>query len=249
MDEIMNKIKQITCALALFIATTTSFAQPFETDTFQTSAGPLTITFIGHGSLMMEWNGSIIHIDPSSREADYSTLPDADLILITHHHGDHCDPSAVEAIIKDNTRIVLTALAKESLGKGDILPIDGQTDFGPLSIQAIPAYNLVHKRDNGDPYHPKGCCNSYVLEGGDMRIFIGGDTENTPEMKALQNIDIAFLPMNLPYTMTPEMVADGAKGFQPAILYPYHYGDTDPQKLVTLLKDESNIEVRIRKMP
>ncbi len=233
----------------LFTGSLAAGAQDFETDTFETSAGELTITFIGHGSLMMEWDGKIIHIDPSTREADYSQLPDADLILITHHHGDHCDPEAVNAIMKNDTRIVLTALARDVLENGDILPIGDETDFGPVTISAMPAYNLVHKRDNGDFYHPNGCCNSYLIEGGDMRIFIGGDTENTPEMKALKNVDIAFLPMNLPYTMTPEMVADAAMGFRPAILYPYHYGSTDPQDLVALLKNESDIEIRIRKMP
>ncbi len=224
-------------------------AQDFETDSFETSAGPLTITFIGHGSLMMEWNGSIIHVDPSSREADYSQLPDADLILITHHHGDHCDPRAVKEITKEDTRVILTALALDQLGSGDVLSIGDNTSFGPVNIEALPAYNLVHKRDNGEFFHPKGCCNSYILEGGDMRIFIGGDTENTPEMKAMENIDIAFLPMNLPYTMTPEMVADAAAAFKPDILYPYHFGSTDPAKLVELLKDMPEIEVRVRDMP
>lgn len=232
------------------MATTSGlYGQDFETDRFETTAGPLTITFIGHGSFMMEWDGQIIHVDPSSREADYSQLPDADLILITHHHGDHCDPEALNEVSDENTRIVLTALARERTGKGDILSIGEDTDFGPLTISALPAYNLVHKRDNGDFYHPKGCCNSYVVEGGDMRIFIGGDTENTPEMKALENIDIAFLPMNLPYTMTPEMVADATRAFRPAILYPYHYGSTDPQELVRLLQGLEGVEIRIRDMP
>ncbi len=235
--------------LSFILLTGPVAAQEFETDKFSTTAGDLTITFIGHGSFMMEWDGRIIHVDPSTREADYAKLPDADLILITHHHGDHCDPAAVEAVSKADTRIVLTALAKESLGKGDILPIDGETSFGPIRIMALPAYNLVHKRDNGDFFHPKGCCNSYVVEGGDMRIFIGGDTENTPEMKALKDIDIAFLPMNLPYTMTPEMVADATRAFRPAILYPYHYGSTDPQELVELLKGLQGVEIRIRDMP
>ncbi len=243
--------KLITLSITLFFTfgTFNTIAQQFERDVFDTELGPLAITFIGHGSFMMEWDDKIIHVDPSSREADYSKLPDADIILITHHHGDHCDPSAVEAIMKTGTEIRLTNLAKESLGEGSVIENDETQMLGSIRLHAIPAYNLVHMRDNGEPFHPKGTCNSYVVEGGGMRIFIGGDTENTPEMKALEDIDIAFLPMNLPYTMTPEMVADATRGFKPDILYPYHYGSTDPQELVSLLSGQSHTEIRIREMP
>jgi L-ascorbate metabolism protein UlaG (beta-lactamase superfamily) len=117
-----------------------------------------------------------------------------------------------------------------------------------LKIEAVPAYNLVHKRDNGRPFHPKGEGNGYVITFGDKRIYVAGDTENTPEMKALKDIDVAFLPMNLPYTMTPEMVADAAKAFRPKVLYPYHYGSTDTSALVKLLEGEEGIEVRVRNM-
>ncbi len=125
---------------------------------------------------------------------------------------------------------------------GDVYAVLGVT------IEAVPAYNIVHKRENGDPFHPKGIGNGYIVTFGDQRIYIAGDTENIPEMKELQDIDIAFLPMNLPYTMTPEMVADAATTIQPKILYPYHYSDTDTSKIVELLKEQSGIEVRIRKM-
>ena len=125
---------------------------------------------------------------------------------------------------------------------GDVRNIQG------LTIEAVPAYNIVHKRSNGKPFHPKGQGNGYAIMFGDKGVYVAGDTENVPEMKRLKNIDIAFLPMNLPYTMTPEMVADAAKAFKPKILYPYHYGQTDPEKLVNLLKDSKGIEVRVRKM-
>ena len=235
--------------LLLLVLPFLGLAQDFEKDTFETDLGPLEITFIGHGSLMMEWDGKIIHIDPSSREADYSALPDADIIIITHHHGDHCDASAVNAILKENTEIRLTALARESLGKGNVIGNNETQKIGNLNLHAIPAYNLVHKRDNGQPFHEKGACNSYVIEGGGLRIFIGGDTENTSEMKALEDIDVAFLPMNLPYTMTPEMVADATMGFKPSILYPYHYGSTDTNELIRLLDGQSHTEIRVRNMP
>lgn len=119
---------------------------------------------------------------------------------------------------------------------------------GGLRIEAVPAYNIVNMRSEGVPFHPKGLGNGYVILFGDKRIYVAGDTENIPEMQQLKNIDVAFLPMNLPYTMTPEMVADAAKSFKPKILYPYHYGNTEPSKIVELLKDEAWIEVRIRKM-
>ncbi len=119
---------------------------------------------------------------------------------------------------------------------------------GGLRIEAVPAYNIVHKRPNGQAYHPKGDGNGYVVTFGDKRVYIAGDTENIPEMKNLKKIDVAFLPMNVPYTMTPEMVADAAKTFKPGILYPYHYGQMDPNTLVNLLKDSKQTEVRIRKM-
>jgi L-ascorbate metabolism protein UlaG (beta-lactamase superfamily) len=119
---------------------------------------------------------------------------------------------------------------------------------GGLKIEAVPAYNIVHMRDQGQPFHPKGVGNGYVITFGDKRVYVAGDTENIPEMKNIKNIDVAFLPMNLPYTMTPEMAADAAKMIRPKILYPYHYGETDTSKLVALLKDTKEIEVRIRNM-
>jgi L-ascorbate metabolism protein UlaG (beta-lactamase superfamily) len=125
---------------------------------------------------------------------------------------------------------------------GDIQNVQG------LRIEAVPAYNIVQMRSAGNPFHPKGRGNGYIITFGDKRLYVAGDTENTPEMKLLKNIDVAFLPMNLPYTMTPEMVADAAKAFKPKILYPYHYGQTDPNKLVDLLKGSKDIEVRIRSM-
>ena len=117
-----------------------------------------------------------------------------------------------------------------------------------LKIEAVPAYNIVHMRSAGNPFHPKGRGNGYIITFGDKRVYVAGDTENTPEMKQLRDIDVAFLPMNLPYTMTPEMVADAAKAFKPKIVYPYHYGQTDTNKLVELLKNAKEIDVRVRDM-
>jgi len=220
--------------------------QDFEQDAIQTSEGELKITFIGHGTLMFEFKGMVIHIDPVGRYADYSTLPKADLVLITHHHGDHLDVDVLNMMCTEETDVILTEICREQFDKGTIMENGDETEVKGIPIKAVPAYNIKHLRNESTPYHIKGEGNGYVLELGDKKVYIAGDTENIPEMKSLENIDIAFLPMNVPYTMTPEMAADAAKSFMPKILYPYHYGDTDPQKLVDLLKDVNEIEVRIR---
>jgi L-ascorbate metabolism protein UlaG (beta-lactamase superfamily) len=220
----------------------------FEQDIIKTSAGDLKITFIGHGTLMFTFGGKTIHVDPVSREADYTDMPKADIILLTHEHGDHLDTKVIKTLQKDGTDLVLTQACAErvdggiTMKNGDVKTVQG------LRIKAVPAYNIVHMRSAGNPFHPKGRGNGYVVTFSDKRVYIAGDTENTPEMKRIRDIDVAFLPMNLPYTMSPEMVADAAKAFKPKILYPYHYGQTDPNKLVDLLKDSEGIEVRIRKM-
>ena len=220
----------------------------FATDKIKTTQGDLTITFLGHASLMMSYDGKTIHIDPVSQYADYSNLPKADLILVTHEHFDHFDLKAIGAVKTGKTAMVMTQDVAKQIKGGIIMKNGDKKTIQGLLIEAVPAYNLVNMRSPGVPYHGKGTGNGYIITCGGKRIYIAGDTENTREMKNLKNIDIAFLPMNLPYTMTPEMVADAAYAFRPGILYPYHYGNTDTSKLIELLKDEKDIEVRIRKM-
>ena len=219
-----------------------------ETDILKTSGGELKITFVGHGTLMFTFGGKILHVDPVSREADYATMPKADIILITHEHGDHLDPGAVAAVHKEGTTIVLTEKCAAALPGGIVMKNGDVRTIGGLQVEAVPAYNIVHKRPSGEPFHPRGVGNGYVITFGDKRVYVAGDTENVPEMKKLKGIDVAFLPMNLPYTMTPEMVADAARAFRPKILYPYHFGKTDTSQLVRLLAAEKSIEVRVRKM-
>ena len=222
--------------------------QAFETDIVKTSEGDLKITFLGHGTLMLTFGGNVIHIDPFSRVADYSKLPQADMILLTHEHSDHLDLKALEFVRTDKTVLVLTEKCAQQVKGGIIMRNGDVQSIEGLKIEAVPAYNLVHMRSEGVPFHPKGDGNGYVITFSDKRIYVAADTENIPEMKKLKDIDYAFLPMNLPYTMTPEMVVDAAKAFKPKVLYPYHYGDTDPSRLVDLMKDVPEVEVRIRKM-
>ena len=219
-----------------------------ESDIIKTPEGDLVISFLGHASLMLSWNDKIIHVDPVSCEANYKMLPGADMILITHDHDDHMDLNAVQCVKTAATKIVGTPGVEKHL-HGIVVMENGETRVvDGLKIEAVAAYNIKHMRAPGMPLHPKGIGNGYVVTLGDKRVYFAGDTENIPEMKELKDIDIAFLPMNLPYTMTPEMVADAARAFYPKILYPYHQGETDTAKLVGLLKEEKGIEVRIRKM-
>jgi len=220
----------------------------YETDVLPTSRGDLKITFIGHASLMFEFGGKVIHIDPVDQFGDYGKLPKADLILATHDHFDHSDPKTIERLSTAKTKLVLSPLAAAKIGRGIAMKNGDAKTVDGIRIEAVPAYNLVHMRSPGMPYHPKGDGNGYILTLGDKRVYIAGDTENIPEMKGLGRIDVAFLPMNLPYTMTPEMAADAARMVRPKILYPYHTGETDTAKIAALLKGEKGIEVRIRKM-
>lgn len=222
--------------------------QEFVKDTIKTSAGNLEITFIGHGSLMFTFDGKVIHVDPYESLADYSKLPKADMIFVTHSHRDHLDPKALEQVSTEKTIIVLPESCADAVAGATVMRNGDIKELEGLTIEAVPAYNLVHMRSPGVPYHKKGDGNGYVITFGDTHVYVAGDTENTPEMKALEDIEIAFLPMNLPYTMTPEMVADAVKAFKPRILYPYHYGDTDTSILLDLLKDANGTRVIIHPM-
>jgi len=222
--------------------------EKFETDVIKTSAGDLEITFIGHGTLMFNLGGKVIHVDPWTQLADYSNMPKADLLLLTHEHRDHLDLKAIEILRTEKTDVVLTPTCLSQVKDGIVMNNGDVRIVKDLKIEAVPAYNIVHMRSKGVPFHPKGVGNGYVITFGDKRVYVAGDTENTPEMSVLTDIDIAFLPMNLPYTMTPEMVASATRAFKPKILYPYHYGETDTSIIVELLKDVDQTEVRIRKM-
>ncbi len=243
------RIWLLTAVPALFLAAAQTGAQsPHVSDVFSTSQGELVVEFVGHGSLFFRFAGKVIHVDPVGQYGDYTKMPKADLVLVTHEHRDHLDLGAIESLRKQETQILANKATAQQI-QGAVGLENGETkEVLGIRVEAVPAYNLVHMRSPGVPFHPKGQGNGYVITFAEKRVYVAGDTENTPEMKALRQIDIAFLPMNLPYTMTPEMVAEAAKSFKPRILYPYHYGDTDPQQLVELLRDTPEVEVRIRAM-
>jgi L-ascorbate metabolism protein UlaG (beta-lactamase superfamily) len=196
---------------------------------------------------MFKINGYVIYFDPVKSSGDYRFLPKADMILVTHEHGDHLDPALLEELKKPGTLLFCNQNSASKVIWGMVMKNGDRQEFNNIVVEAVPAYNIVNEKSPGQPFHPKGEGNGYILTIGGKKFYIAGDTENTPEMKSLQKIDVAFLPMNLPYTMTPEMVADAAKAFRPKILYPYHTGETDTNKIVQLLKD-SGIEVRIRNL-
>jgi L-ascorbate metabolism protein UlaG (beta-lactamase superfamily) len=241
--------------LMTLLAGTAFGKERHETDVIPTGAGDLTVTFLGHGSLLFSFDGMTVAVDPYAKVADYGTLPKADIILVTHEHGDHLDPVAIQVLRTDRTVVAANAAAAGKipgavvLKNGDRKAFPGTRKGSPgILVDAVPAYNLVHERTPGVPFHPKGGGNGYVLTFGDKRVYVAGDTENIPEMKTLAGVDVAFLPMNLPYTMSPEMAADAARMLRPKILYPYHFGETDTSRIVDLLRDRKEIEVRIRRM-
>lgn len=223
------------------------FSQSFEKDTVYTnkSCKEIIMTFIQHGSLMIEYNQINIQIDPVSDYADYRKFPKADLILLTHEHPDHLDSIAINILSKQNTKLITNKSCAYILKKGNVLRNGDSIMFlNQIKINAVPAYNTTKGREF---YHPKYRDNGFVLTMDGTNIYIAGDTEDIPEMKLLKNIDIAFLPVNQPYTMTTEQAIKAAQRIKPKILYPYHYNNTN----VHIIKEkllQNNIEVRIRKM-
>jgi L-ascorbate metabolism protein UlaG (beta-lactamase superfamily) len=244
----LSILKKTFLTLIFTVMIIPGFAQaPPEYDKIVTSAGIVEMHFIGHGSLMFKVNGFVIYIDPVRSSGNYDFLPKADLILVTHEHGDHLDVKLVGDLKKPETLLFCNQNSASKVSWGMAMNAGDRQEINNIIIEAVPAYNIVNESAPGHPFHPKGIGLGYILTIGGKRFYIAGDTENTPEMKALKNIDVAFLPMNLPYTMTPAMVADAALAFRPRILYPYHYGETDTSEIVKLLKD-SGIDVRIRSL-
>jgi L-ascorbate metabolism protein UlaG (beta-lactamase superfamily) len=228
----------------LLLVTAVLSGQNRDVETFATAAGELRITPIRHASMMLDAGGTVIHVDPWS-QANYAGLPKADIILITDIHGDHMDPKAIDPLRKGGTKIFAPEAVAQTVTDAEVIR-NGQTEtVGVLTIEAIPMYNEKRGPSEGRRYHEKGRGNGYVVTYGGKRLYIAGDTEGHPEMRALKNIDIAFVPMNLPYTMPPEEAADAVRTFKPKVVYPYHYRESDTSAFAKALQG-TGIDVRLR---
>ena len=213
-------------------------------DKIPATGGDITVQPVTHASLQITWSGHVIDIDPAA-PADFTGLAPADIILITDIHGDHLDPAAIAKVKKATTKIVAPSAAAAKL-ENPVVIANGETKtVDGISIAAVPMYNLTRGPSAGQLYHDKGRGNGYVLTLGGKRVYIAGDTEGVPEMRELKNIDVAFIPMNLPYTMTPDEAAAAVKAFAPKIVYPYHYRGQDVNVFAAALKGLP-IDVRIR---
>ena len=231
----------LACALA-------GPAQAGTADTLAAKDGDITIRPINHATLALQWHGQTIDIDPVRGAKAFEGLPAPDLILITHQHGDHFSAPTLTAVAGPKTRLVAPPSVAEQIPAGlraqtTVLTNGQKLDLAGVIVEAVPAYNLTAERLN---FHPKGRDNGYVLTLGGKRLYFSGDTEDVPEMRALKNIDAAFLCMNLPYTMDVQRAASAVLAFKPAIVYPYHYRGADLEKFKQLVGADAGVEVRIR---
>lgn len=214
-----------------------------QTQVFPTGIGAVRITPIYHATAMIQMGRDIIYIDPA-KPAKIDGLSPADLILITDIHGDHMDAADVTALSKNGTTVIAPAAVQKTITQARVLANGESTRWHDFKITAVPMYNINHNQPSGQPFHDKGRGNGYVLNYGGKNFYFAGDTEGTPEMRALKNIDVAFIPMNLPYTMTPTEAADAVKAFHPKVAIPYHYKGQDIAEFKKAL-DGSGIEVRL----
>ena len=219
----------------------------YEVDVFKTKSGK-TVKFhaLVHASIRIEYDGQEIEIDPvrklGNKTIDYSAMPKADYIFVTHEHGDHFDKEAIKLLAGDKTQLVMNKRCADMYGPCAVLYNNQSATLGAVEVEAVPAYNTTEGRTQ---FHPKGRDNGYILTLDGLRIYIAGDTEDIPEMQDIKDIDIAFLPCNQPYTMKPEQLVKAAKTVKPKVLFPYHYGQTDLSSIPEQLKGEG-IDVRIR---
>jgi len=226
----------------LFMALATLSVPP--PDKIPATGGDITIQPLNHATLQITWSGHVINVDPVGT-ADYTGLAAPDIILVTDIHSDHLDPSTIAKVKKATTKVVAPSAAAAKL-ENPIVIANGETKtVDGISMTAVPMYNLTRGPAAGQLYHDKGRGNGYVITLGGKRIYIAGDTEGVPEMRALKTIDVAFIPMNLPYTMTSEEAADAVKAFAPKIVYPYHYRGQDVNVFAAALKG-TGIDVRLR---
>ena len=238
-----KSLLSVAIMLVLFLAVGVPLVA--GSDTIPADGGEIRITPILHGSVQVEFGDTVIYVDPWS-QGDYSSAPKADLVLVTDIHGDHLDAEAIASLSQEGTELVVSAAVAEELGSGTVLANGESMEVAGIHIEAIPMYNLKRGPEEGKLFHEKGRGNGYLLTLGGKRIYIAGDTACTPEMKALEDIDVAFVPMNLPYTMPPEEAAECVAAFKPAVVYPYHYRGSDLELFKGGLADVPEVEVRLR---
>ncbi len=241
-------MKQLMTCLLAVLCLSACGQSPFEVDVFKTKSGKdVRFYALVHASIRIEYNGYEIVVDPvrklGGRTIDYTTMPKAHYLLVTHEHGDHFDREALKVLTGDNTRLVMNQRCVNLYGAGEAMANGDTKQLAPdITLQAVPAYNITEGRQQ---FHPKGRDNGYILTIDGLRIYIAGDTEDIEEMKEVADIDIAFMPCNQPYTMTPAQLRHAAEMVRPRVLYPYHYGDTDPNAIIEALEG-LDIDVRIR---
>jgi L-ascorbate metabolism protein UlaG (beta-lactamase superfamily) len=232
-----------TLSLALLCALAIPAFAARNVEEFKTSAGPLKITTLMHAGFVIEAGGQVVIVDPA--QGSWDGIPPADLILLTDIHGDHMNPSLIAKVKKAGGTIIAPEAVAKTVTEAQILRNGETKTVGAWKIEAVPMYNLKRGPAAGQLYHDKGRGNGYVVTYGGLRIYIAGDTEGIPEMRALKNIDVAFVPMNLPYTMTPEEAADAVKAFHPKVVYPYHSMGSDTKAFEAALAG-TGIDVRLR---
>jgi L-ascorbate metabolism protein UlaG (beta-lactamase superfamily) len=220
---------------------------PFDGDAIPTDSGDLIIHPISHATFAMGWDGKTIYVDPVGGGAAFEALPPADLILITDIHGDHLNAETLEAVTSASTQIVapqavIDQLPEAVAAAAQLMANGEEMDLLDLTIEAIPMYNLTEDRLG---YHEPGRGNGYVVTMGGQRVYISGDTEDIPEMRALENIDVAFVCFNLPFTMTEDQAASAVVEFAPRIVYPYHDMGSDVDAFAALVGEAEGIEVRV----
>ena len=241
------KYLALLCALAASVTVASCAPKSENTDpnveSFKAKGGTVDINCISHGSISVTYKDYVIHIDPvGGRNADYSSFPKADLILITHEHGDHVNKETIEMLTKDDTRLIANAKSQEQIGYGEVMANGESADIiKGITVEATPAYNTTEGREQ---FHPKGNGNGYLLTVGGLRIFVSGDSEDIDEYAQLKDIDVAFLSANQPYTMTVEQCIHAAKVINPKVLVPYHLGNTDMQAIKDGLEG-TGIDVRL----
>ena len=243
-------VRTLASLATLFGAMVTTFAadSALTGDHIATKDGDLVIHPINHATLALGWKQLTMYVDPVGGGQRFAGLPKPDLIVLTDIHGDHLNADTLKTVATDKTQLVAPPAVAEQLA-AELRPrttvlANGKTkSLLGLTVQAVPAYNTTPDRTK---FHAKGRGNGYVLTFADKRVYLSGDTEDTPEMRALKNIDVAFLCMNLPYTMTPEQAASAVREFRPKIVYPYHSRGSDLEKFKKLVGDDVGVEVRLR---